>query len=158
LKAALALIPAGGDERTINDLRGLVAQSIAAQHPAEAERLIGEMTWNNSETYAVKACQRMSPVDLARARRIAERVKSDVLRGFALGRVAEVVGATDRPAARQLRAKALRAFDQAMERGMGGVWGARTAAVMAAALLPGIERTDPDRLAEAVDRVLSLRW
>ena len=29
---------------------------------------------------------------------------------------------------------------------------------MAAALLPGVERTDPDRLAEAVDRVLSLRW
>ncbi len=29
---------------------------------------------------------------------------------------------------------------------------------MAAALLPGIERTDPDRLAESVDRVLALRW
>jgi hypothetical protein len=158
LKAAMALIPANGDERTINDLRGLVAQSVAAQHPDEAERLIGQMTWNNSETYAVKACRRMATVDLPRARRMALRIKIDALRGYALGRMAEVIGASDRATGRQLRAEAFRAFDQTMERGMGGVWGARSAAVMAAALLPGIERTDPDRLAEAVDRVLSLRW
>jgi hypothetical protein len=158
LKDALAMIPANGDERTINDFRGLIAQSVAAQHPAEAERLIGAMTWNSSESYSVKTCQRMAEVDLTRARRIAERIKIDVLRGFAFGRMAEVIGATDRATARSLRSEAFRAFDQAMERGMGGLWSARTAAVMAAALLPGIERTDPDRLAEAVDRVLALRW
>jgi hypothetical protein len=158
LKAALAMIPANGDERTINDFRGLIAQSIAAQHPAEAERLIGAMTWNHSEAYAVKACYRMAAVDLPQARRIAERIKIDVLRGFAFGRMAEVIGAADRATARSLRSEAFRAFDQAMERGMGGVWGARTAAVMAGALLPGIERTDPDRLAEAVARLLALRW
>jgi hypothetical protein len=158
LDAALALIPAAGDERTINDLRGLVAQSIAARRPDEAERLIGQMTWNNSETYAVKACRRMATVDLPRARRIAGRIKSDVLRGFALGRMAEEIGSTDRSTARPLRAEAFVAFGQAMERGMGGVWGARSAAIMAAALLPGVERTDPDRLAEHIDRVLALRW
>jgi RNA polymerase sigma factor (sigma-70 family) len=158
LKAALALIPAGGDERTINDFRGLTAQSIAAQHPAEAERLLDATAGRYPDAYAVKASYRMAAVDLPRARHIAERIKIDVLRGFALGRIAEVVGATDRATARRLRAEAFRAFDQAMEKGMGGVWGARTAAVMAAALLPGIEQTDPDHLAEAVDRILSLRW
>jgi RNA polymerase sigma factor (sigma-70 family) len=158
LKAALALIPSNGDERTINDFRGLIAQSIAAQHPAEAERLIGAMTWNNSESYTVKTCRRMAAVDGPRARRIAERIKIDVLRGYALGGMAEVIGTNDRATASQLRSEAFRAFDRAMARGMGGVWGARSASVMAGGLLPGIERTDPDRLAEAVDRVLSLRW
>jgi RNA polymerase sigma factor (sigma-70 family) len=158
LKAALALIPAKGHERTINDLRGLVAQSIAAQHPDEAERLIGQMTWDNSETYAVKACHRMATVDLPRARRIAARIKIDVLRGFALGRMAEAVGERDQATARQLQAESFRAFEAAMGKGPGGVWGARAAAIMAAALLSDVERTDPDRLAEVVDRVLSLRW
>ena len=116
------------------------------------------MTWNNSETYAVKTCRRMAKVDLPRARRIAGRIKIDVLRGYALGRMAEEIGLRDLATARQLRTQAFRAFEQAMERGMGGVSGASSAAVTAGALLPGIEQTDPDRLAEAVDRVLSLRW
>jgi hypothetical protein len=158
LKAALALIPANGGERTINDLRGLIAQSIAAQDPAEAEHLFGQMSGDQSETYAVKACRRMATIDLPRARRIAGRIESDVLRGYALGRMAEAIGARDRATARELRIEAFRAFGQAMERGLGGLWTARSAAAMAAALLPGIERTDPDRLAETIDRVLWLRW
>ena len=56
LQAAMAQIPAKGDERTLNDLRGLIAQNIASTHPDQAERLIGQMNWNNSETYAVKTC------------------------------------------------------------------------------------------------------
>ncbi len=100
----------------------------------------------------------MATVDLPRARRIAGRIKIDVLRGYAFGGMAEVVVASDRATSRQLRAEAFRAFEGAMGRGMGGVWGAASAAVMAAALLPGIEQSDPDRLAEAVDRVLALRW
>jgi RNA polymerase sigma factor (sigma-70 family) len=158
LKAALALIPSEGEERTINDLRGLAAQGIAAQHPDEAERLIGQMTWDKSETYMVKACRRMARVDVARGRRIAGRISNNVLRGFALGRMAEEIGASDRAAARELRLDSYRAFQQALERDLNGVWGPPTAAIMAAALLPGVERTDPDRLAEAVDRVISLRW
>ncbi len=158
LQAAMAQIPAKGDERTLNDLRGLIAQNIASTHPDQAERLIGQMNWNNSETYAVKTCARMATVDLPRARRIAGGIRIDVLRGFALGRMAEAIGPTDRMTARQLRAESFRAFEESMRKGPGGVWGSRSAAVMAAALLPGVERTDPDRLAEAVDRVLSLRW
>ncbi len=158
LNEALALIPSKGDERTINDFRGLIAQAIADIHPAEAERLIGAMTWNNSETYSVKTCRRMAKVDLERARRIAGRIRIVVLRAYALGRMAEEIAGKDRAAARALRAEAFRVFGEALESGPGGVWGSRSAAVMAAALLPGIERDDPDRLAEAVDRVISLRW
>ncbi len=158
LKAAIALIPSQAGERTINDFRGLIAQAVAASHPSESERLIGAMSLNKSETYAVKACRRMATVDLPRARRIAGQIENEVLRGYALGAMAEAVGAADLATTRQLRAESSRTFNQAMGRGMGGVWDARSAAAMAAALLPGVERTDPDRLAEAVDRVLSLRW
>ncbi|MHB1558602.1 MAG: sigma-70 family RNA polymerase sigma factor [Isosphaeraceae bacterium] len=158
LKDALPLIPTKGDERTINDFRGLIAQAIADLHPAEAERLIGAMTWNNSESYSVKTCRRMAKVDLERAHRIAGQIKIVVLRAYALGRMAEEVAAKDRAAARALRDEAFRVFGESLESGPGGVWGSRSAAVMAAALLPGIERDDPDHLAEAVDRVISLRW
>lgn len=158
LKDALELIPAKGDERTINDFRGLIAQAIADLHPAEAERLIGAMTWNNSESYSVKTCRRMAKVDLERAHRIAGRIKFGVLRAYALGRMAEEIAAKDRAAARSLRDEAFRVFGESLESGPGGVWGSRSASIMAAALLPGIERDDPDRLAEAVDRVISLRW
>ena len=158
LAAARALIPTGSDERTIDDVRGLVAQSIAAQKPEEAERLIDEMSRNRPDTLLVTTCRRMATVDLPRARRIAGRIQNDVLHGYALGRMAEATGAVDRTTARQLRAEAFRAFGRAVERGMGGVWGVPAVSVMASALLPGVERTDPDRLAETLDRVLSLRW
>jgi RNA polymerase sigma factor (sigma-70 family) len=158
LEAARALIPEKGDERMINDLRGLIAQGVAARHPGEAERLFSEMTWNKSESYMVKACRRMGRVDLPRARRIAERIDNSVLRGYALGRMAEEIGASDLARARELQLDSYRTFQQALERDLNGVWGPPTAAIMAAALLPGVERTDPDRLAEAFDRVVSLRW
>ena len=160
LKSALALIPSGGDERTSNDFRGLIAQSIAARNPAEAEHLLGQMTWNRSETYIVKACARMAPVDLPRARRLAETIKIDVLKGYAQGKMAEAVAARDKAAARELLSEAFQSISQVMGRGFGGsgVWGTNAAAPMAAALLPIVERVDPDRLGESIDRVLSLRW
>jgi hypothetical protein len=157
LPAALALIPEKGDERTINDLLGLLAHGIAAYHPGEAQRLIDRMSRNQPETYAVKTCRRMATVNLPRARRIAGRTKSDVLRGYALGRITEEFGAADCAAGLDVRPEPFRAF------GTAEAWHRRrvrhrTAAVVAAALLPGVERTDPDRLVEAVDRVLALRW
>ena len=158
LKAALALIPDHGDARTINDFRGLIAQEVADTDPAEAERLIGQMTWDSSETYVVKACRRMAPVDLGRARRIAAAIKSDVLRGYALGTMAGALGSVDRAAAKQLLADSFIPFKHAVERGRRGIWGGESAATMAAVVLPIVERVDPDHLAEAIQRVLALRW
>jgi RNA polymerase sigma factor (sigma-70 family) len=160
LKAAEALIPAKGDERTINDLRGLIGQSIAAENPAGAERILGQMTWNNSHTYTVHACARMARVDLARARGLAETIKLDVLRGYAQGKMADAVAAKDPTVARELLDDSFRSFTQVMSRGFGsgGVWGPDSAAFMSAALLPVVERVEPDRLGEAVARVAALRW
>jgi RNA polymerase sigma factor (sigma-70 family) len=158
LKAALALIPAQGDELTINDFRGMIAQEIAAANPAEAERLIGQMNWNSSATLVLKTCRRMAPVDLPRARLMAGRIRIQVLRGYALGTMAGAVAATDRPAARKLLADSFVEFSEAVEQGRGGVWGGQSAVTMAGALLPIAERVDPDHLAETIQRLLTLRW
>jgi hypothetical protein len=157
LKSALTSIPDGG-ERTTNDLRGRIAQDIADVNPAEAERLIGQMTWDSSEAYVVRACRRMARVDLPRARKIASAIKSDVLRGYALGTMAGSLAPGDRATARQLLADSFESFKRAVEGGRGGVWGGQAAGPMAAALLPIVERVDPDRLAESIQRVLALRW
>jgi hypothetical protein len=158
LKAAMALIPAQGDERTINDFRGMIAQEIAAADPAEAERLIGQMSRNSSEALVVKTCRRMAPSDLPRARLMAGRIRSHVLRGYAMGTMAGALATTNRPAAKKLLADSFAEFSKAVEQGRGGVWGGQSAATMAAALLPVAERVDPDHLAETIQRVLTLRW
>jgi Carboxypeptidase regulatory-like domain len=144
--------------RTINDFRGLIAQNIAATNPAEAERLLNAMARHNSTTYAVKACVRMALVDLRRSRRLAETIDPDGLRAYALGKVAEAIAGSDPPAARRLLAESFRNFSKVAELGFGGIWGPKSAAPMAAALLPVVERVDPDRLGEYTERILSFRW
>ncbi|QEH33187.1 ECF RNA polymerase sigma factor SigE [Aquisphaera giovannonii] len=160
LKAALGRIPAAGDERELNDLRGAVARGIAASRPEEAERFLGLQTWNNSANDPVKVCVRMARADLARARRIATGIRLDVLRGLAFGRMADDLFSTDPAAARELLEEAFRTFPRVMERGFGGggVWGPNAAANLAAALLPVVERVQPGRIAEYVERVRALRW
>jgi hypothetical protein len=158
LNAALTLIPPAGDEQASRELRGVIAKEIAADKPEDADRLIAGAGGNPSETLIVSTCRRMAAADLPRARELVGRIQNHVLRGYALGRMAEAVATKDRSTTRALRLDAYRAFEQAVETGTDDTWGARCAAVMAAALLPGLERDDPDRLAEAVDRVRSLRW
>ena len=51
-----------------------------------------------------------------------------------------------------------RAFADSAIRGQGGVWSSHSAGVMAASLLPVVERVRPDRLDEFTWRVVSLRW
>ena len=145
------LIPSQGDERTINDFRGMIAQEIAAVDPAEAERLIGQMSRNSSEALV----RQDMPSHgrrwiLPRARLMAGRIRSHVLRGYALGTMAAALATTDRPAAKKLLADSFAEFRAAVEQGRGGVWGGQSAATMAAALLPIAERVDPDHLAETI--------
>ena len=74
--------------------------------------------------------------------------------------MAESIAASNPSAARELLQEAFGSFRQVMGRGFGGggVWGPNSAALMAAALLPVVERVDPDRLGEWVARIAALRW
>jgi len=158
LKAALALIPEGGDERARNDVIGAIAEAVAPTDPAAAEQLIGQFTHNSSEVFTVHVCRRMAPVDLPRARRMAAAIKSNGLRGYASGLMADALASTDLAAAAALLDDSYRAFADAAERGLGGTWAAQGAAVMAASLLPVAERVAPDRFSEFFWRAVSLRW
>ena len=153
LKAAEALIPAKGDERTINDLRGLIGQSLAAENPAEAERLARP---DDLEQLARVHGPGVHPDGFGRPpahRQLAQTIKLDVLRGYAQGKMAEAVAASHPSEARELLQEAFSSFRQVLDRGFGGggVWGPSSAAVMAAVFLPVVERVEPDRLGE-VDR------
>ncbi|WP_165219236.1 sigma-70 family RNA polymerase sigma factor [Aquisphaera insulae] len=159
LKAAVNRIPAAGDERALNDLRGAIAGAAASSQPAEAERLLGELTQNNSTTDGLLVSVRMARADLPRARRIAARIKLANLRGLALGRMASAIHDTNPAAARELLEEAFRTFPEVLETGDGyGVWGLSAAANMAAALLPVVERVQRDRISEFVERARALRW
>jgi hypothetical protein len=137
---------------------GAVAEGVAAIDPARAERLIGRFTHNSSEAFAVHACRRMAAVDLARARRMAASIKSDALRAYAFGLMADALATADPGAATGLLDDSSRAFADAVERGLGGVWSGQGAAVMAASLLPTVGRVCPDRLDEFLWRAVALRW
>ena len=156
--AAEALIPEGAAERSRNDVIGAVAEGVAAIDPARAQRLIGRFTHDSSEAFAVHACRRMAAVDLARARRMAASIKSDALRAYAFGLMADTLAKADPVAATGLLDDASRAFADAVERGLGGVWSGQGAAVMAASLLPTVARACPDRLDEFLWRAVALRW
>jgi hypothetical protein len=155
---AEALIPEGAAERPRNDVIGAVAEGVAAIDPARAERLIGRFTHDSSEAFAVHACRRMAAADLARARRMAASIKSDALRGYALGLMADSLATADSRAATGLVEDAFRAFADSVERGLGGIWSGQGAAVMAASMLPTVARVCPDRLDEFLWRAVALRW
>jgi len=157
-EAAEALIPAGGDERSRNDMIGAVAEGVAAIDPARAARLFGLYTHQSSEVFTVHACRRMAGVDFPRARRLAASIKSEGLRGYAFGLMADALATADPAAASGLLDDMHRAFADSAFRGQGGVWAAPAAAVMAASLLPVVERVRPDRLDEFTWRALALRW
>jgi RNA polymerase sigma factor (sigma-70 family) len=157
-EAAEALIPKGGDERSRNDMIGSVAEGCAAIDPARAERLFKQYTHQSSEVYLVHACKRMAGVDLPRARRLAASIKSDALRAYALAWMADALATVDPAVASGLLDDSFRAFADSALRGQGGVWSSHSAGVMAASLLPVVERVRPDRLDEFTWRVVSLRW
>ena len=119
---AEAMIPEGGDERERNDLIGAVAEAVAAIDPARAERLFGRYTWQSSSVFKVHGCARMATVDLARARRVAETITSEVLHAYAFALMAEAVAAIDPRAASALLDDMTRAFGDAVAHGQAGGW------------------------------------
>jgi hypothetical protein len=134
-----------------------VALNVAARDPAEAERLSVRMTWHYDRTQVVLACRRMATVDLPRARRLAATVDNG-LHGLALGLMADALPERDRAQAQALLAQAFARFADRDAGRRRGVWSLPGEPVLAASLLPIVERVDPDHLEEYVWRAAALRW
>jgi hypothetical protein len=147
------------DPGTIQRHLGEAALCLAALDPAAAERLVADLTpnyWDDTLANDIfLVCQRMARMDLPRARRILDtidkrsRVESPsrpALVPKGLGLMAAELAETDPAGARRLLDEALDRLRQVagQERPNQQPWDSN----VIAALLPVVERIDPDRLEE----------
>jgi hypothetical protein len=144
-----------------NRFYGDIASKIAAEAPADAERVLEHLRGADTaearrSTLAV--CSRMARTEPARARRIAETTfagTSSALKAYALGLVAKTVATTDKARAAELLEAAFRELERLAKGGWtSDVYGT---AQVAAGLLPIVEQVVPDLLAEFLARTLALR-
>ncbi|WP_165226505.1 carboxypeptidase regulatory-like domain-containing protein [Aquisphaera insulae] len=142
-------------------LYGRLAHKLAADSPADAERVLGlacRYKPDESTRYIVATCARMAAKDPARARRIAETmIIPDAFDQvpWAFGLIADGLAATDTPAASRLLDDSFSRLEALAASG----WSPRSAGMgqVAVALLPIVERVAPDRVGEFLARALALR-
>jgi hypothetical protein len=139
---------------------GRIAYKLAAELPADAERLMRQSAAldRNTWRYLCAVCSRMAAKDPVRARRIAETaVPPDWVefRPYAYGLMAQSLAPTDKGAACRLIEDAYTELDRQVTQGQSTI---RSNEVMiAAGLLPIVEQIAPDRLSEFLARTLALR-
>jgi len=136
-----------------------IAQRLAADAPAEVERLLEKIRGLEPQNVPVlEVCSKMARSDPARARRIAETMLdpgSLELKPYALGLMAQTLAATDKTRAIELLESACSELDHLAERGRGSALHGN--ANVAAGLLPIVEQVAPERIPEFLARALSLR-
>jgi hypothetical protein len=142
-----------------------VAESLANEHPAEAERvfqLIDESSrtfGQNRNQIALRLCRRLAKTDPERARRIIVGLKTpqDQACGWAL--LALGLAERDKPAARSALAESIQTIDRLVD-SPGAVKPAppwmRVAEDPAASILPIVEKVAPERLEEIFWRAVAL--
>jgi hypothetical protein len=143
------------DEDARNRYLGNVAHALAATNPAAAEAILHKTTGRQERT--VRVCHAMAPVDLPRARRIAESIADPVERAYAIGLIAAGITETDRELAAELVAEAYELLAETVDadaRASNSIYGPVDAA---AAMLPFVEAIDPTLVREYFWRTLSLR-
>ena len=86
LEAALALTKDLADAREFDRHHGNIAHELAGRDPAQSERVLA-MVKDRSQRdhYTVRVVYRMAPLDLGRARRLAESISDDCLKGYRPG-------------------------------------------------------------------------
>lgn len=158
LSAALALVKDAAEEQYRDRTFGKIAYRVAAQQPAEAERVLAMIDDSfRRESSTVRVCYRMAAVDGERARRLAEGVASPYLRALSLGWTARGFAISDSRRARETLAAAFAVLRLLAEADEGRFYGPQTAAVAAAVLLPVAEAIDPRLVSEYLWRAVSYR-
>ncbi|HVA50532.1 MAG TPA: carboxypeptidase-like regulatory domain-containing protein [Pirellulales bacterium] len=158
LPAALSLVTDVAEEKERDLIFGKIAYRVAAQQPAEAERvlaMIGDEYRLGFST--VRVCYRMATVDGERARKLAGRLTSPYLRALSLGWTARGFAISDRRRACSMLNEAFGILHSLVEADEGRFYGPQSAAVAAAALLPVVEAIDPQLVREYLWRAVSFR-
>jgi hypothetical protein len=160
LDAALTLTRTLSDPRELDRHHGNIAHELAGKDPAAAERILAMVrdSWSRDDT-AIRVGYRMAPVDLDRARRIADGIRHTLKKPYALGVMAQALAgsAKTRPVAVKLLAAAFDELSQAVDAGTDVFNNMESAAVTAASLLPVAEIIDPELVPEYLWRSLSFR-
>ncbi|MFI5459602.1 MAG: hypothetical protein ACHRXM_29610 [Isosphaerales bacterium] len=168
LPAALAIIDdlerayrknvTGDTTSTLDGLNGTIAVKLAAQAPADAERVLTKLSLRvETVRYIAAVCFKMAPKDLARSRRIADsRISPDApaYRPYTLGLMAQAIAATDNAGAARLINDAYRGLEDLAA--LGQPHANPGPLKVAAGLLPVVEQVEPERLAEFLGRTLAL--
>jgi RNA polymerase sigma factor (sigma-70 family) len=175
LPAALELTKDLKDPHEYHRHHGNIAHKLAGKKPAEAERILGmiqkphgpassgpggppvEYRGAPSDTWAPRVCYRMAPVDLERARKIADQISQDELKAQAYGVMALALAKSQPAQATQLLRQAFTVLQQLVESKKDQFNGLHGAASIAGSLLPVAEQIDPRLVPEFFWRTLSFR-
>ena len=158
LPAALALVRDLAEDIFRDRVLGKIAYRVAAQQPAEAERvlaMIGDPYRRDSSK--VRVCYRMATVDGERAQSLAEGITSPYLRALSLGWTARGFVIFDRRRARKTLDEAFQILGSLVEADEGRFYGPQSAAVAAAVLLLVVEAIDPHLVSQYLWRAVSYR-
>jgi RNA polymerase sigma factor (sigma-70 family) len=155
LPAALALIQDLNEKFAYHRHHGNIAHKLAGVKPAEAERILKML--GPSGRYPERVCYRMAPVDLERARRIADANPYPRQKARAYGVMAQALAGTKPARAVELLDQAFALLTEYVASGQDRFDNATNAPVVAAALLPVAEQIDPGLVPEFFWRTLSLR-
>ncbi len=155
------------DPASIQRHLGEAAVRLAAIDPPEAERLVPAWCPTSTTTrasYVLRICRRMARVDLPRARKILDTIdepsgpasiRRATLRPEGLGLMASELAATDPAAAKGLLDEAFAGLSKVGSEGSGV--NPPSGSNIMAALLPVVERLEPDRLQERLWLVAACR-
>ena len=160
LPAALELTKGLSDAGEFDRHHGNIAHKVAGLNPAEAERILGLVKGERSTVdrfYPPRICYRMAPVDLERARRIAEKTRDPYYRAHAYGVMAQALAKTNPKEAEKLLQEAFAKLAAHVETGQDRFDGFHDASSMAASLLPVAESIDPQLVPEFLWRAVALR-
>jgi hypothetical protein len=158
LTAALALTKDLGDAREFDRHHGNIAHELAGRDPAAAERVLAMIKAPaQRDQPAVRVTYRMAPLDLPRARRLAESITDDVLKGFALGMMALRLAEAGKDSARGVLDDAYDSLERSSRADRQRSMSLYVPATTAAVLLPVVEQIAPGLVDEYFWRCLAMR-
>ena len=137
---------------------GNIAHELAGRDPAQAERVLA-MVKDRSQRdhYTVRVVYRMAPLDLARARRLAESIGDDGLKGYALGMMALRLAEAGKDSAREVLESAYESLERSSRVSQDKSSSMYDITSIAGVLLPVAERIDPGLVDEYLWRSLAMR-
>jgi hypothetical protein len=158
IEAALALTKDLAGARPFDRHHGNIAHELGGRDPAQAERVLAMVKDRlQRDLYAVRVVYRMAPLDLARARRLAEAIGDDGLKGYALGMMALHLAEAGRDEARAVLESAFQFLERSSRISREKSNSLYEITSIAGVLLPVAQRIDPGLVEEYLWRTLAMR-